>query len=110
MDQQYTPEEFAAPSDAIAVRGPSQGVSRAERSRRIFERYGVPYDDVSDMVPGQDDRDVGLRVHARVRMRVRYNCHVCNTTFRHERACRQCSHARCDACPRMMPHRRAQEM
>ena len=115
MNQEHTLEEFAATSTAVAVRGPSQDVSRkdisrAERERKIIERYGVPYDDVSDIFPGQDDQDVGVRVRSRVRMRVRYSCHVCNATLLHEGACRQCLHARCDACPRKKANERAQEL
>jgi hypothetical protein len=108
MDQEFTAEDFAVSSAAAAARS---GMSRTDRARTLFERYGVPYDDVTGLIPNQDGRpDSGLRVHSRIRMRVRYSCHVCDTTFRHERACRQCSHARCDACPRMLPHRRAQEL
>ena len=76
----------------------------------IFERYGVPYEGVSDMVPCQNDWDGGLRVYPRVRLCVRCNCHICDSTFRHERACCQCSYKRCDACRRVLPHRRAMEL
>lgn len=109
MDHEYNPGEFTAGSAAASIRGPPIG-TRTDRTRTLLERYGVPYEDMVDIVPGQDGRDGGLRVHARVRMRVRYSCHVCDTTFRHEHRCRQCLHIRCDSCPRMLPHRRAQEL
>jgi hypothetical protein len=114
MDQEYLAEDYM-PAALVARRSnnpalPRNEMSRTERARMLFERYRVPYDEVTDVVPGQDGHEIGQRVHAPIRMRVRYSCHLCNTTFRHERACRNCSHQRCDQCPRLLPHRRAQEL
>jgi hypothetical protein len=86
---------------AVVVTSPLS-MSRAERTRVIFERYRASFDDVSDMVQDQDGLDGRLRVHASIGSRVRYRCHVCGAIFQYKRACHQCSHERCDACPRSL--------
>jgi hypothetical protein len=109
MDHEYNPGEFTIGSTAASLHEPPVG-TRTNHTRTLLERYGVPYEDIADIVPRQDERDRGLRVHSRVRMRVRYSCHVCDTTFRNGPRCRQCLHIRCDNCPRMLPHGGAQEL
>ncbi|KAH8201279.1 hypothetical protein TruAng_004523 [Truncatella angustata] len=40
-------------------------------------------------------------VHKQTRMRIRRNCHRCNTTFTSStRVCQSCGHRRCDDCPK----------
>lgn len=46
------------------------------------------------------------RVSKPIRMRVRYTCHRCQTTFGHERECAACQHRRCRNCERYPPRRR----
>jgi hypothetical protein len=43
------------------------------------------------------------RVHKSIRMRIRYTCHNCETTFGREKVCEGCSHRRCRRCARSPP-------
>jgi hypothetical protein len=45
------------------------------------------------------------RVHKNIRMRVRYTCHNCSTTFGRDRVCIGCQHRRCTHCARYPPRR-----
>jgi hypothetical protein len=46
------------------------------------------------------------RVYKDVRMRVRYTCHNCSTTFGRDRVCVGCQHPRCGRCSRYPPKKR----
>jgi rubrerythrin len=82
-------------------------MSRAERARVLFERHDIPFEYDSDTAAGQNDRDGRKRVYRSVRVRDKFICHVCGVRFGGRKACPQCSHRRCDACPWGVPPRRA---
>ena len=45
------------------------------------------------------------RVEKQIRMRVRYTCHQCSTTFGSQKECVSCHHRRCTQCARRPPKR-----
>jgi hypothetical protein len=45
------------------------------------------------------------RVSKQIRMRVRYTCHNCNTSFGYEKECNSCRHRRCARCDRYPPRK-----
>lgn len=94
------------PRDPIAViRSPLQ----QERARQLFERYGLTFDP-NDLAPAPSPaaspHSSGIqRVEKQIRMRIRYNCHRCQTTFGATPICSSCEHHRCRRCPRHPPKR-----
>lgn len=45
------------------------------------------------------------RVTKQIRMRVRYTCHRCKTSFGHDKECNGCRHRRCGRCDRYPPRK-----
>lgn len=80
-----------------------------ERARQLFEKYGLTFepDDLaptSTVASSNRSNDV-QRVEKQIRMRIRYNCHRCQTTFGATPICSSCEHHRCRRCPRYPPKR-----
>ena len=81
-----------------------------ERARLLFEKYGLSFE-AKDLAPvpipsSSSQRDSGiLRVEKQIRMRIRYVCHRCHTTFGATLICARCEHHRCRKCPRHPPKR-----
>ncbi len=79
-----------------------------ERARLLFEKYGLSFE-ANDLAPppipsSSSRRDCRvLRVEKQIRMRIRYNCHRCHTTFGATLICARCEHHRCRKCPRHPP-------
>jgi hypothetical protein len=75
---------------------------RPSRVEAIFARYNLELDETEwDRRP-----KVPLeRVHKNIRMRVRYTCHNCSTTFGRDRVCVGCQHRRCTRCSRYPPRK-----
>jgi len=79
-----------------------------ERARLLFEKYGLNFN-AKDLTPApvpssSSRRDRGvLRVEKQIRMRIRYSCHRCQTTFGATFICTRCEHHRCKRCPRHPP-------
>lgn len=81
------------------VNGPE---SRFRRAQAIFAQYNIHLsEDDWDMKP----QVFPERVSKNIRMRVRYTCHNCSTTFGHDRVCVGCQHRRCTQCSRYPPKR-----
>ncbi|KAJ9602763.1 hypothetical protein H2200_012543 [Cladophialophora chaetospira] len=75
---------------------------RSTRVEAIFARYNLDLDETEwDRRPKVPHE----RVHKNIRMRVRYTCHNCSTTFGRERLCAECQHRRCTRCTRYPPRR-----
>ena len=73
------------------------GPERQERGRRLFAKYGLT---IEDHEWGQAPHETVQRVEKKVRMRVRYQCHHCQTLFGSDKACSNCEHKICKRCPR----------
>jgi hypothetical protein len=88
-----------------------RGVDSQERSRRLFAKYGfgVEAQEWMPSVAGSTVPPRVLRVEKPIRMRVRYTCHLCETSFGVEKNCKMCNHRRCDECPRNPPKRNKQK-
>lgn len=73
---------------------------RFSHAQAIFAKYNIELSeagwDTASKVPFE-------RVHKNIRMRVRYTCHNCTTTFGHDRICIGCQHHRCAQCSRYPP-------
>ena len=70
---------------------------RANKIQAIFARYNVELNETEwDRRPKIPHE----RVHKNIRMRVRYTCHNCSTTFGGDRVCVGCQHRRCSRCSR----------
>ena len=78
--------------------------SRMERTMQIFAKYQVDIDD-GDIELFQDSEPPRERVTKTIRMRVRYTCHKCQTTFGKNFSCGSCQHRRCKLCTRYPPKR-----
>jgi len=73
---------------------------RFNKAQMIFAKYNIELREGDwDMRPSAPYE----RVHKNIRMRVRYTCHNCSTTFGHERVCVGCQHRRCTKCSRYPP-------
>lgn len=75
----------------------SEAQMRSDRVQAIFARYNL---DLDDAEWDQRPRVPRERVQKDVRIRVRYTCHKCSTTFGHDRVCGSCRHRRCARCSR----------
>lgn len=79
-----------------------------ERARLLFEKYGLNFE-ANDLAPtpipsSSSHRDGRVqRVEKQIRMRIRYTCHRCHTTFGATLICARCEHHRCRKCPRHPP-------
>jgi len=71
--------------------------SRIERARALLAKYGLTLQDDEWVSSPHEPVE---RVEKPIRMRVRRQCHRCQTTFGAERVCSNCQHARCRQCPR----------
>ncbi|KAK5060013.1 hypothetical protein LTR84_009897 [Exophiala bonariae] len=73
---------------------------RFNKAQAIFAKYNLELSEADwDMRPKVPYE----RVAKNIRMRVRYTCHNCSTTFGHERVCVGCEHRRCVKCSRYPP-------
>lgn len=80
-----------------------------DRTQVLLAKYNL---DIDFLQPQWPSRSPFLeRVSKPIRMRVRYTCHRCNTSFGHEKECNSCRHRRCGKCDRNPPRkpRRAPE-
>ncbi|EXJ55745.1 hypothetical protein A1O7_08675, partial [Cladophialophora yegresii CBS 114405] len=72
------------------------------RIEAVFARYQLELDETEwDRRPKVPHE----RVHKSIRMRVRYTCHNCATTFGRDRVCVGCQHRRCSRCSRYPPRK-----
>ncbi|ETI21304.1 hypothetical protein G647_07650 [Cladophialophora carrionii CBS 160.54] len=72
------------------------------RVEAVFARYHLELDETEwDRRPKVPHE----RVHKSIRMRVRYTCHNCSTTFGRDRVCVGCQHRRCSRCSRYPPRK-----
>jgi hypothetical protein len=77
-----------------------------DRARVLCDRYGLSYDEMGARCIADVPREGVLRVEKQIRMRVRYNCHECSTTFVKGVVCAKCEHRRCRDCPRIPPKKK----
>ncbi|EXJ94530.1 hypothetical protein A1O1_02926 [Capronia coronata CBS 617.96] len=76
---------------------------RFSRVQAIFAKYNLELSAADwDMRPKQPYE----RVAKNIRMRVRYTCHNCSTTFGSDKVCAACQHRRCAQCPRYPPKKK----
>lgn len=70
-----------------------------DQAQAVYEKYGIPL----NITDWQRSEKPGVeRVEKKARMRVRYTCHSCQTTFGRDKICTKCSHDRgkCTECVR----------
>lgn len=89
--------EPAQPSNVSQEDSRSEAQMRSDRVQALFARYHV---DLDETEWAQRPRVPRERVQKDVRIRVRYTCHKCSTTFGHDRVCGSCRHRRCARCSR----------
>ncbi|KIY03801.1 uncharacterized protein Z520_00492 [Fonsecaea multimorphosa CBS 102226] len=73
---------------------------RFTKAQAIFARHNLELDE-AEWEPRY--RGTPERVYKNIRMRVRYTCHNCSTTFGRDRICVGCQHRRCTRCSRYPP-------
>ncbi|OAP63038.1 hypothetical protein AYL99_02265 [Fonsecaea erecta] len=73
---------------------------RFTKAQAIFARHNLELDE-TEWEPRY--RGPPERVYKNIRMRVRYTCHNCSTTFGRDRICMGCQHRRCTRCSRYPP-------
>lgn len=76
---------------------------RYERAQAIFRKYNLDINEVDwESRPAAQSE----RVYKTPRMRVRWTCHECKTTFGHDKICVECAHQRCRECARYPPKKK----
>jgi hypothetical protein len=99
MHRAQTPHADSIMTDHLS---PQVGQMRLSSVEAIFSRYTLELDETEyDRRPQMPSE----RVHKNIRMRVRYTCHNCSTTFGRDRVCVGCQHRRCTRCSRYPPKR-----
>ncbi|KAI9732385.1 MAG: hypothetical protein M1834_001593 [Cirrosporium novae-zelandiae] len=81
----------------------SRSEVQQERAKKLMEKYGLTLD------PGEwtaSLSDKVERVEKPIRLRVRRQCHKCNTTFGGDKICSKCQHHLCKKCPRHPPKKK----
>lgn len=73
---------------------------RLAKARVLFAKYGLTIDEDEWIV---SPREPVERVEKPVRMRVRRQCHRCQTMYGADKICTSCRHTRCKKCPRFPP-------
>ena len=73
---------------------------RPNRVEAAFARYNLEVDETEWDTRTKAPHE---RVHKNIRMRIRYTCHNCSTTFGRDRVCVGCEHRRCTRCSRYPP-------
>ncbi|KIW33727.1 hypothetical protein, variant [Cladophialophora immunda] len=105
-----TAEEPEQPSEPVST-SPQEPVDpkqdstaeshmRFTKAQAIFARHNLELDE-TEWEPRY--RVPQERVYKNIRMRVRYTCHNCSTTFGRDRICMGCQHRRCTRCSRYPP-------
>lgn len=77
-----------------------------ERARRLGERFGVSIQP-SAVYPAEE---YALRIDKPIRMRVRRQCHMCQSGFGAAKECPGCKHTFCEQCSRHPPYRNEEEL
>ncbi|EXJ74732.1 uncharacterized protein A1O5_01427 [Cladophialophora psammophila CBS 110553] len=104
-----TPKEPEQPDEpgSVSLQEPveikdslAESQMRFSKAQAIFARHNLELDETEwepkYKVPHE-------RVYKNIRMRVRYTCHNCSTTFGRDRVCIGCQHRRCTRCSRYPP-------
>ncbi|KAK2766834.1 hypothetical protein FQN54_006148 [Arachnomyces sp. PD_36] len=73
--------------------------TQQEKARALFAKYGLTLEPEEWVSKPRHNWDPE-RVEKPIRMRVRRNCHRCQTTFGADKICSNCQHPRCKKCPR----------
>ena len=79
---------------------------RLAKARELFKKYDFEIDESEWKADNTKRAKPTERVQKQIRMRVKYTCHSCNTTFGHDKVCISCQHARCNKCVRYPPKKR----
>ena len=78
---------------------------RLARARELFKKYDFEIDESEWKADEARAAKPTERVQKTIRMRVRYTCHTCNTTFGHDKVCLSCQHPKCTKCIRYPPRK-----
>lgn len=106
VDEPSTPTGPTSSPEETPTTRPQQPSNEAEmrfqKAQALFARYNVQLNEADwNMRP----REPYERVPKKIRMRVRYTCHHCSTTFGRDRVCVTCQHRCCTRCARYPPRR-----
>lgn len=82
----------------------SSDKARFDRAQAVFEKYNMTLSLADWHAPSKSNI---LRVEKKPRMRVRWTCHECQSTFGRDKICISCNHARCTTCVRYPPKKPA---
>lgn len=89
---------------AVILPPDARATDQRDIVKAMFTKYNVDYDECPWLIrpPRQ-----GARVEKRIRMRVRFVCHHCQTNFSTSGECINCHHRRCEQCTRVPPKKEA---
>jgi len=82
-----------------------RGHTAQTRATMRFEQYNIDVSTLGLTLHEDGPRSGVERVEKKIRMRIRYSCHLCEATFSKDRVCRKCDHHQCSQCPRDPPKR-----
>lgn len=111
-DEEIDDQEFAdiryytGTSDQTSGAGHSSSFARDPTTQRmeiaqdIYSRYNMAFDPAQFRAHA---RPTVERVEKKPRMRVRWTCHECQSTFGRDKHCPNCTHSRCRECIRYPP-------
>jgi len=93
------PAETSTATKPAEPKAYDRATLQQERTRKLFEKYGLTLSENEWQPPASAPTSV-KRVEKPIRMRVRRNCHRCDTVFGADKVCAKCEHKRCKKCPR----------
>ncbi|KIW86050.1 hypothetical protein Z517_01444 [Fonsecaea pedrosoi CBS 271.37] len=101
-DQPIEPGSTSSQEPVDTKDATAESHMRFTKAQAIFARHNLELDE-TEWEPRY--RGPPERVYKNIRMRVRYTCHNCSTTFGRDRVCVGCQHRRCSRCSRYPPRK-----
>ena len=93
-------EDVVRVTKGVTRRPVMSNPERFEKARLLFAKYGLTIDE-DEWISAP--RAPVERVEKPIRMRVRRQCHRCQTMYGPDKICTSCQHTRCKKCPRFPP-------
>lgn len=91
--------EVGEEDDVVLPAITSRSAYTAKRIREVYDKHGIDYEKDETETSNEEPSEL-QRVEKRIRIRIHWKCHECQTSFGGSKTCPSCSHKRCQECPR----------